>query len=363
MRIILATVLGLCAAFNGFSQEPNGYYYSAEGLSGNALKVALHDIIKGHSVESYSDLWDDYYTTDRKANGKIWDMYSDIPGGTPPYQFSYGTDQCGNYNSEGDCYNREHSWPKSHFNDQAPMRSDLFIVIPTDGYVNSKRSNYPYGKVSNPTWTSQNGSKLGQNTYANSGGGVCFEPIDAYKGDMARSYFYVATRYYGEDNSWDTWEMAIGAELRPWAVSMLLEWHHNDPVSDKEIARNNAVYAIQHNRNPFIDHPEFVDCIWAGSTACSNSTGVSDVEDLERNINIFPNPANTELNILFNKVNIENATTVTLINILGQTMQEQHFNNTPELVRINTSTFAAGMYYLKIQNSNQIATSKIQINH
>jgi hypothetical protein len=111
-------------------QIPSGYYNSAEGLNGAALKTALYNIIKDHTVRSYDQIKEDFETTDDKPNGKVWDMYSDIPGGTPPYQYDFGSDECGSYNSEGDCYNREHSWPASWFSDASPMYSDMFHVVP-----------------------------------------------------------------------------------------------------------------------------------------------------------------------------------------------------------------------------------------
>jgi hypothetical protein len=99
-----------------FAQIPVGYYNTAQGLTGNTLKIALHNIIDNHTQVSYNGLWTAYQKTDRKTNGKVWDMYSDIPSGTAPYNFTFVTDECGNYAVEGDCYNREHSWPQSWFN-------------------------------------------------------------------------------------------------------------------------------------------------------------------------------------------------------------------------------------------------------
>jgi len=258
------------------AQIPTGYYDTAEGLSGEDLRLALHNIIDDHNVQSYSSLWTHFQSTDKKPNNKVWDMYSDVPGGTPPYEYTFGSDQCGNYGGESDCYNREHSWPKSWFNNASPMNSDLFHLYPTDGYVNGMRSNYPFGEVSDATWTSQNGSKRGtMDAYGFSG--TVFEPIDAYKGDFARTYFYMSARYYTEDAGWDNNDMVNGADLKEWAVDMLLDWHEADPVSEKEIDRNNAVYDIQDNRNPFIDHPEWVDCIWVEcGTGTQNTPPIAD---------------------------------------------------------------------------------------
>lgn len=252
-----------------FAQIPTGYYEDVQGQSGEQLKTVLHTIIKDHSVQSYTPgVWTAFYTTDRKPNGKVWDMYSDVPGGTPDYEWTIGSDQCGNVGSgEGVCYNREHSFPRSWFGDASPMDTELFHIYPTDGYVNGKRGSYPYGEVSAPTWTSSNGSKLGPNITAGYSGTV-FEPIDEYKGDFARTYFYMATRYEDIISNWNS--VVLDGSSYPvyteWHLDMLIRWHEEDPISQKETDRNNAIYDIQHNRNPFIDHPEYVASVWGIAT-------------------------------------------------------------------------------------------------
>ncbi len=257
---------------------PSGYYDPAQGLSGETLQWALHSIIDNHTVVSYSYIWTAFETTDDRYGNQeyVWDMYSN----KVLYEFSQ---HGGSASQEGDGYNREHSWPKSWFNNQAPMNTDLFHIVPTDIYVNNRRSNYPYAEVGSTTWVSQNGSRLG---YSNTPGysGMAFEPIDEYKGDFARNYFYMATRYKGEDSGWAGSAMTDGADLEDWAVDMLMEWHQNDPVSNKELDRNDAVYAIQHNRNPFIDHPEYVQYIY-------NPTGIEQGTDLKDFLfQVMPNP-------------------------------------------------------------------------
>jgi len=232
------------------AQPPAGYYNDASGLTGETLQVALYNIIKNHTVRSYDQLWTDFQTTDDKANGKVWDMYSDIPDGTPSYEFTFITQQCGNYSNEGDCYNREHSFPKSWFNDASPMYSDLFHLVPTDGTVNGRRGNYPYGEVGTASWTSMNGSKLGTCNYPGYTGTV-FEPIDDYKGDFARNYFYMATRYRDLISGWSS-PMLDGSAypaFTEWTEAMLMEWHTDDPVSQKEIDRNNTIYGLQNKVN------------------------------------------------------------------------------------------------------------------
>jgi hypothetical protein len=173
------------------------------------------------------------------------------------------------------------------------MFTDLFMVYPTDTRVNNFRGNLPYGEVDSPDWVSLNGSERGPNTTPGYTGQV-FEPIDAYKGDFARSYFYVMARYYQEDGSWPGSDMTSGSDLLPWAEDMLLEWHEQDPVSRKEIERNQAVYEIQNNRNPFIDRPEFVLRMFSTSTEAT----LPEVATLQL-MRVAPNPFNPSTSIRF----------------------------------------------------------------
>jgi len=265
---------GNAVTTNDPSGIPSGYYNAAAGQTCTNLKTALFNIISANYNQlTYGEVWTAYQTTDMHRNDAntadiIWDMYSDNPAGAEPYTFTYGTNQCGNYNSEADCYNREHSFPKSWFNDGYPMYTDLNHLFPTDGYVNNRRGNQPYGTVSSPTWTSQNGSKLGPNTYPGFSG-VVFEPRSEYKGDLARGQLYMVTRYQnlvagwqGNGNANDILNGTAYPALDNWYIKMLFEWHNADPVSAKEIARNNAAFALQGNRNPYIDHPEYIYQVW-----------------------------------------------------------------------------------------------------
>ena len=194
LKTCYSLIVTLLLSAYSFAQIPAGYYDGLEGIQGEPLRSALFQIIKNPNVESYDGLWGAFEDTDLKSNGKVWDMYSDVPGGTPSYEFTFVSDQCGNYGGEGDCFNREHSFPKSWFNESTPMYSDLFHLYPTDGYVNGMRSNYPFGEVGSASYTSTNGSKRGSSNYPGYSGTV-FEPIDDYKGDFARSYFYMLTCY------------------------------------------------------------------------------------------------------------------------------------------------------------------------
>ena len=255
----------------GISQIPSGYYNVATNLDGDELRTALEGIIDGHTNAGYDNLWNHFQTTDRKSNAKVWDMYSDKPSGTSSYEYSFGSGKCGEYSAEGDCFNREHSFPKSWFNDASPMNSDLFHIYPTDGWVNGKRSNYAYGEVGSASWTGTNGSKVGSSNFSGYSGTV-FEPIDEYKGDFARTYFYMVTRYKSNASGWNS-DMLSGNNLSTWAISLLLKWADEDPVSQKEIDRNNAVHDIQGNRNPFIDNILYKEYIWRGKVA--GITGLS----------------------------------------------------------------------------------------
>lgn len=268
------------------AQIPAGYYNQAAGLNGAPLKTALQKIIRNHTRFSYDYLWTSFVTTDDKPNGKVWDIYSDIPDGTPngnpPYVFTFVADQCSTTPGvEGVCYNREHSFPKSWFGAvlSDTMYSDMFHLYPTDSKVNSMRNNYPYGQVSAPTFTSMNGSKLGPCVTAGYTG-VVFEPRDDFKGDIARSYFYMATRYESRIASWQSntgADAVLDGTAFPcydqWFLNLLLAWNEADPVSPKEIDRNNEIYnTYQHNRNPYIDHPEYAAAIWGPAVVKAEPT-------------------------------------------------------------------------------------------
>ncbi|KFF08105.1 endonuclease [Chryseobacterium luteum] len=271
MKRILSFFLLSSAIIFASAQAPAGYYNTAAGLTGASLKTALKSIIEqGHQDHGYSGLWTGYATTDRdyfyENDGTILDIYSEKPNGADPYTYTLGTNQCGSsgYSGEGDCYNREHIVPQSLFDEQSPMVSDIHFIRPTDGKVNGVRSNYPFGKVATASFTSENGSKLGNSASAGYGGTV-FEPIDAFKGDVARMIFYFVTRYEAKLSSFETGNMLGGSSfpgLQQWELNQLLAWHTADPVSAEEVARNNATYAYQGNRNPFIDNPAYANLIW-----------------------------------------------------------------------------------------------------
>lgn len=275
LRYLKGAVLALALASTAvaFAAEPAGYYSTCENKSGAALLSALCKKVGDHTVVSYNGLWSLYKTSDVYPDGTIWDMYS-----TKHWK---PNTTCGNYTKVGDCYNREHSFPKSWFNDAKPMYSDAFHLYPTDGKVNNQRSNYPYGECANGTTLPSSGSvkalgRLGDCTFPGYSGKV-FEPDDQYKGDFARSYFYMAAAYNDKIAGWNSKMLAGNSypAFSPWAINLLLKWHREDPVSQKELDRQEVVYGAQHNRNPFIDHPELAEYIWGNKKGQNWSANIS----------------------------------------------------------------------------------------
>ncbi len=264
---------------------PANYYNTVNTQRNAALKTVLYNKILGHTSVSYTPgVWNAYSTTDRQPNGKVWDIYSTRFDVVSPYEYTMVTNQCGNYSTEGDCYNREHSFPQSWFNSSSPMVTDVHHLFASDGKVNGVRNNYPFGSVSSATFTSLYGGRLG--TGSNFGySGTVFEPINEYKGDIARAQLYMATRYENLIAGWinnGTANDVLAGNSYPaydlWYINLLLSWHNLDPVSDKEIKRNDAIYAIQNNRNPFIDSPQFVQRIWGGSLPTEPSVASSNIQ-------------------------------------------------------------------------------------
>ncbi len=256
LLLLSVLVASLCA------QAPSGYYTAASGKAGAALKTALFGIVGSHTDVGYSGLFTVYKQSDVRADGTIWDMYSCVT------RFNPETDHSGNYHAEGDVFNREHAVPQSWFSGASPMKSDAFHVIPTDGYVNNRRSNYPYGETLSATYASADSfSLVGPCDPALGYTGTIFEPNDEYKGDVARIYFYMATAYEDKIGSWGgTFGAGTYPGLAEWQLNLLLRWAADDPVSEKETARNEAVYSFQHNRNPFVDFPGLEQYVWGSKT-------------------------------------------------------------------------------------------------
>lgn len=248
---------------NTHENDDTLYYRNVDtSLEGEAFMTSIYNVISKDTKDvTYKGAWTAFKTTDIKpgTTNIIYDMYSN-------YEYECGGSKQGaNYKKEGDSYNREHTIPQSWFNEQSPMKADLFHLYPTDGYVNNIRSNYPHGNVGTVSKTSENGSKLGTCTSAYYSGTV-FEVLDEYKGDFARSYLYFAVRYMNKVGSWGSGADVVFKGSFPYltsfAIDTYISWCKIDPVSEKEILRNEEVYKLQNNRNPFIDHESWIYKIW-----------------------------------------------------------------------------------------------------
>jgi endonuclease I len=332
-------ILFLFIAGLAYSQIPSNYYDSANGLSGYALKTQLKNIVtSGHTynASSYDNLFTAYASTDRdyyyENDGSLLDIYSENPTGSET-SYNIPNDECGgNITGEGQCYNREHLFPQGFFNnsDALPMVSDIHTVVPTDGFVNNGRSNYPFGIVSNTNTSYANGSKWGTgNNYGYTN--RVFEPIDEFKGDIARAMLYFAVRY--EDNWNDSgWEAPDASPYNPlngtsdqfyetWFINAMLDWHAADPVSQRELDRNDEAYNFQGNANPFVNHPEYAALIWnpvPDTQAPSDPTNLVASNPTDNSINLSwtastDNVSVTSYDIYQSGVNLYNTVTTSFV--------------------------------------------------
>ena len=241
--------------------EPDCPYENLDGMTSFALRKALCEDISQHTMLSYNQIRGDKAKVDVRADGKIWDIYSG-------YDF-YLSDYCSNIDIvEGECYNREHVLPKSWWGGSTsePMYTDLHHVYSVDAMANDKRSAWIYDEVKSTSWSNNLGSKLG--TSANWSGETAFEPVDEYKGDVARVYFYMLTCYMDKDftqggKGYRYFSYSNGVcDFQSKSLALMLKWHRQDPVSDKEITRNAKVFDLQGNENPFVVEPNLVEYIW-----------------------------------------------------------------------------------------------------
>ena len=266
---ILLFLLFQLSTFNfqlTYAGIPQDYYKNADGKKKAALKAALHDIIRPvkENLLSYGggakSTWSGFYVTDRMPNGQVIDRYSN------DVRYFSSSDNAGYANAPAGM-NIEHSFPKSWWggsNNEA--YKDLYNLMPCESSINSSKSNYAMGKVT--TVSVNNGcTKVGKGP-TSSGTKNLWEPADKWKGDFARDYFYMVTAYSDltwtsngldmlENNEWPT--------MQQWAYTLLLQWARQDPVDEIERKRNDDVYGIQKNRNPFVDFPYLAEYIWGDS--------------------------------------------------------------------------------------------------
>ncbi len=256
--ITISCILGMTAGMT--AAAPDGYYDKLEGCKGTGLRKAAKGVVRNHTAISYGNsTWEAFMTTDtRVVDGRLcwWDMYSNnnVAASDP---------------SSHSGMNIEHSIPNSWWGgSKNDAYKDLFELNPSDSKANSAKSNYPYGEIEGSCNFDNGVTRVGHPKSGMTGssqGNWVYEPIDEYKGDFARSLFYMFTVY--DDIAWSSstaWMYTPGSDelLKPWAVEMLLRWAKLDPVSEKEIRRNEAVYKVQGNRNPYIDLPGLEDYVW-----------------------------------------------------------------------------------------------------
>ena len=260
MRRFFIQIMMLLFATTAIAQAE--YYTSIDGTKGGAaLKTALYNLIKNHQQISYgsgtSSTWGAFYTTDaviENGQRRVLDMYSN----EKRYFGSKGSAVSG--------MNIEHSVAKSWWGGgKNNAYCDLHHLNPSDQNANSRKSNYPLGELTSVSW--DNGVTFVGKANIDGSSQNAYEPCDEYKGDFARTFMYMFTCY--QDLTWEyTWmnyENSTYPTLKPWAVELLLKWHKQDPVSEKEVNRNNAVHAVQGNRNPYIDYPQLADYVWGDS--------------------------------------------------------------------------------------------------
>lgn len=338
-----------------------GHYTQLDGTSAAGLCDAIQDVAsKGYHSLGYRGLWTAYKTTDVRSDGSIWDMYSNC-------KFRAGSNQCGQYSGECDCYNREHSVPKSWWGgSESNQGCDIFIVVPTDGYVNAKRSNYPFGEVRSASYE-YDGSKLGSSSFPGYNNTV-FEPADEYKGDFARGIMGAMLKWQG------SWTQANGSStfngkytsagnygFTAYAMNLFMKWHREDPVSQKELDRNDGIEKTQGNRNPFIDYPCLAEYLWGTKkdqrlslsdlmSAYDNGFFDSDQSGCSCNNAIEQTPAEPAYSLRTNgnmlSVISEQVATIAIYDLMGRMLT----NQTTEELQINLTQ---GIYLVHINGTTE----------
>ena len=263
MRILLF-FLSLCCTLAVSAQR--AYYNTVEGLSERQLKTALFQLIQPDRVLSYGGkgegyTWAGFVQTDVLPGGYVLDRYSNE-------QRSF------NGLNAVDGMNIEHAFANSWWGHTVNNAyRDLYNLFPSDATANGRKSNNPIGVVTETPAFDNGVTRVGKSaTYRADSLITVWEPADNWKGDFARTYFYMATCYQDYTDLWQTTEGLLMVEkntyptLRPWVYNLLLQWNRLDPVDEVERARNDAVQAIQGNRNPFVDYPQLASYIWGDST-------------------------------------------------------------------------------------------------
>lgn len=336
-----------------FAAIPQDYYTTLNGKQSTALKTELHNILMADTSRYYSygsganHTWNGFYITDRDTiTNLVIDMYSDS---LRYFASDYITQ---NYPGFGQKIHIEHSLPKSWWGGYKwAAYKDLNHIFPADGSTNSSKRDNPLGVVSGVPTKNNGISKIGPAVYDGYVGNV-FEPADQYKGDFARAYFYMATAYEHYKNLWDTTKPENMMEnntypvFKQWAINLLLKWSRQEPVSQKERTRNEKVYSIQGNRNPFIDYPELAEYIWGNKvgTSWSNTTSIQNSLSNEFEINFN---SNNSCFTIISETTIPIAYAIYTSN--GQKIvQDKSFTN----YKTQIPTLKQGIYLIEINSTN-----------
>ena len=237
-------------------------YRHVQGLNQAALKTALHDLIQPHQVPAYGGkgegyTWAGFAVTDVMPDGSVRDRYSNIRREFDGLKAVTGM-------------NIEHIWANSWWGHTVNNAyCDLFNLYPADGSANGRKSNNPIGIVDGTVAFDNDVTKVGKSSsYRADSLITAWEPADEWKGDFARTYFYMATTYQHMTDEWTTTEGLLTVDpeawttMRPWVYELMLSWAAADPVDDIERTRNEAICGIQGNRNPYVDYPELADYVW-----------------------------------------------------------------------------------------------------
>jgi endonuclease I len=333
MKKLLLTSLYLSLiCFFAASQIPPGYYDGTEGLYGEQLKAVLHNIIDDHIEPSYNDLRD-FILPESDEDPQNPDNVILLYTGRSQAKNTFG----GGINE----WNREHVWAKSHgdFGNDPPCGTDAHMIRPTDVSVNADRGNKDFdeGGQQHPE-----ASGCYYTSYT-------WEPRDEVKGDVARMILYMDVRYEGDNNELDLVAVdAVNTSPAPehGRLSTLLLWHEQDPPDDFEVNRNEVVYGYQQNRNPFIDHPEFVSRIW------DPAVKVDEMHSLT-NTDIYPNPAKTKVYI-HSESNADQLN-VTVYTLMGNRLISLNTNGTCMTV-LDCSVWPEGLYFIHVRDEQSGST-------
>ena len=259
---VLFLIIVLCSSL--LAQEQ--YYRKAEGLRGTQLKEALHDLIQPSYVLAYGGgvgkTWTGFWYTDQMENMQVRDRYSNVVRYLNPDMSAVSN------------MNIEHIWANSwwgHIKNNAYC--DLFNLYPADATANGRKSNNPIGIVDGTVSYTNGVTKVGKSSsYRADSLITAWEPADQWKGDFARTYFYMATCYSHMTSLWTTTEGLLTVDpnspllMRPWVYNLMLEWAEADPLDEIEQQRCDAIYEIQGNRNHFVDYPELCYYIWGNKS-------------------------------------------------------------------------------------------------